>query len=1316
MPRPQSSRLRSIVRVISFVVAAAAAVSAAGGLRGAAARAPAATLQQPAAVDPCAAPANRIVAENCRPGTPRERWDVNGSGDPEIQGFAAEMSVNPGETIQFKIRTHSARYRIDIFRMGWYGGAGARLVDTIRPSAPLPQPQPDCRVHAGTRLVDCGNWRVSASWRVPADGVSGIYAARLVREDDDPLPWRSEGTRQPPSRRPDPLPHRYGALGLGRLRDAMPEPRASHIVFVVRDDGSRSDILLQTADPTWVAFNRYGGASLYGSFPTLGGQTGGGGNASIRTRAFKVSYNRPLDRDNSLADQFFNSEYPLVRWLERNGYDVTYVSGLDTDRRGDLIRQHRVFVSAGHDAYWSDAQRRHVEAARDAGVHLAFMGGGVAFWRTRYEASIDGSDTPYRTLVSYKESLSDGKLDPVKEEWTGAWRDGREFNPEGGRPENALTGTIATVGGSRNDRVGVPARYGRLPFWRNTEVAALADGETATLGHGILGPGWDEDLDNGARPAGLVRLSETTIDGVPYLQDWGLTWDSGTATHAMTLYRAASGALVFSAGTPQFAWGLDEHHTYWTGTARVRPHPEGPVPALQQATVNLLADMGVQPHRLQPELRRAERAADPLAPMPAPAATARAGVAPGDQRASAPPRPASDPCAAPANAIVAENCRPGNPSTEWDVNGAGDPSIQGFSTDISYNVGETAQFKVRTDSSRYRIDIYRTGYYGGLGARLVATLKPSAPLPQAQPECVADWSVRLYDCGNWGVSASWPIPAGAVSGVYIARLVREDGAATWRADGSLEPGPRPPAAPHAYGALGLGRLRNPIREPRASHIVFLVRDDASRAPIVVHTSDTTWVAYNLYGLGSTYNGLTAAGEQAGRNQRAYKVSYNRPLLNRGQSRVNQYFNAEYPLVRWLERNGYDVTYLAGVDTERRGERIRNHRLFISVGHDEYWSAEQRRHVEAARDAGVNLAFMSGNEVFWKTRMEPSIDGTATPHRTLVVYKETHTVDTDTGEIQPPRKIDPTNIWTGTWRDAVAVNPEGAQPENALTGTIFTVNANRQDPLIVPAGYGKLRFWRNTEAARLQAGRQLVVGIAMLGHEWDEDLDNGFRPAGLIRLSETTIDGVPYPVDAGSVYDTGTATHTLTLYRAPSGALVFGGGCVQYTWGLDNVHDNPTARGVAANPYSFRVAPDPYGPSRTIQQATVNLFADMGIQPANLQGDLVPATASTDRRAPLSRITSPTGAVAPGTTVTITGTATDAEGVVAGVEISLDGGRRWHPAVGTDRWRYEWQVPAGTGTAVLMTRASDDSVNVEVPKTRVTITYGRPTGGGPPASR
>jgi hypothetical protein len=126
--------------------------------------------------------------------------------------------------------------------------------------------------------------------------------------------------------------------------------------------------------------------------------------------------------------------------------------------------------------------------------------------------------------------------------------------------------------------------------------------------------------------------------------------------------------------------------------------------------------------------------------------------------------------------------------------------------------------------------------------------------------------------------------------------------------------------------------------------------------------------------------------------RAYKVSYNRPFKTRDPFSMDApesfFFNAEYPMVRWLEANGYDVSYFSGVDSASRGQELLEHRTFLSVGHDEYWSNQMRNTVETARDGGVNVAFFSGNEIFWKTRWEPSITGAMTPFRTLVCYKET----------------------------------------------------------------------------------------------------------------------------------------------------------------------------------------------------------------------------------------------------------------------------------------------------------------------------------------
>ena len=605
-------------------------------------------------------------------------------------------------------------------------------------------------------------------------------------------------------------------------------------------------------------------------------------------------------------------------------------------------------------------------------------------------------------------------------------------------------------------------------------------------------------------------------------------------------------------------------------------------------------------------------------------------------------------CGSPANQVVAENCLPGNPSSQWDVgpNSAGDTTIQGFATDISVNQGSTIYFKINTPVSAYTITIYRMGYYGGMGARQVAQITPSVPLPQIQPACLTDNSTGLMDCGNWGVTASWQVPANAVSGIYFAHLVRSDTGGD-------------------------------------SQIVFVVRNDASTSQIMYQTSDETWQAYNYYGGGSLYGQNTPVFDL---NNRSYKVSYNRPFLTRSfQEESDSYvFGAEFAMVQWLESNGYDVTYSTSVDAARSGQLIQNHKVFMDAGHDEYWSGPRRANVQAARDAGVNLAFFSGNEMFWKTRWENSIDGTKTPYRTLVCYKETLAF----AQIDP---LDPPT-WTGTWRDPSFSPPaDGGKPENAMTGTLFMVNGTGSDnqgdqQITIPAADGKMRFWRNTAVASLAANASYSLPVGTLGYEWDVDPDNGFRPAGAFHLSTSTYTLTSdYLLDYGATYGAGAATHHLMTYRAPSGALVFGAGTVNWSWALNSNHDNPF--------YYNTPNPDP-----NAQQATVNLLADMGAQPATLQPGLVAATASTDKTPPISVIASPASgaALSTGNTITISGTATDSGGgVVAGVEVSADGGNTWHPATGRGSWSYSW-TPNAIGSPTLLSRAVDDSGNLETP--------------------
>ena len=600
----------------------------------------------------------------------------------------------------------------------------------------------------------------------------------------------------------------------------------------------------------------------------------------------------------------------------------------------------------------------------------------------------------------------------------------------------------------------------------------------------------------------------------------------------------------------------------------------------------------------------------------------------------------ADPCGTGSNPIVCENSKPGTPMSDWFA-GSSWGDIAGFPAKMSLQPGETLPFKVQSPSP-YHVKIYRLGWYGGDGARLVSTPAQAAQTYPAtyasqRPSCLKDQPTGLMDCGNWATTASWTVPSDAVSGLYVANFDQADG-------NGLMPYP------------------------------FVVRNDSSHSEIVVQTSDQTWQAYNDWGGTNLYDGQGPAPDG-----RAYKVSYNRPMDISGDNGV---YGSEFEMIAWLERNGYDLSYVSGLDTATRGASLlANHRMFMSQGHDEYWTQEQFTNVLNARKAGQHQTYFAGNEIFWKTRLEPSIDGSGTANRTLVCYKETKL------KFPTPNGVpDPSNVWTGTWMDPDStLEGEPYRPQNMLTGSLFQVNGPRNDAITVPAAFAKMRLWRNTSVAGLTGNQVATFPTGTLGYEWNSDVENASRPAGQIRMSSTTLDinDGNYLLDWGNNYGNGTATHSLVAFRDPtSKALVFGSGTVQWSWGLTNV---PTA-----DPDGGVVTAD-----KRMQQATVNILADMGLQPKSLQSDLVPATASTDTAGPAVTVTSPApnGSVPALRQITVTGTAADSGGgVVARVEVSTDGGTTWKAAEGTGSWSYKW-TPMAQGPVQLKVRAVDDSVNI-----------------------
>lgn len=430
-----------------------------------------------------------------------------------------------------------------------------------------------------------------------------------------------------------------------------------------------------------------------------------------------------------------------------------------------------------------------------------------------------------------------------------------------------------------------------------------------------------------------------------------------------------------------------------------------------------------------------------------------------------------------------------------------------------------------------------------------------------------------------------------------------------------------------------------------------MRDDYGKSDLLFQTSDATWQAYNTYSQ-NLYSG-------------AHKVSYNRPLYV--TKTPSQIIGAEYPMIRWLERNGFDVSYTTNVDTHRRGYLLLpntgHHKVFLSVGHDEYWSGEMRNNVTAARNAGLNLAFFSGNEVHWKTRYESTAPsaGASTANRTLVCYKESY--------CSPD--LTTSNARTSTWANS-------GRPENELTGQTDCIAEDLNHPLSVPASYQKLRFWRHTSLAT--TGQPLQVPD-MVGYEWDPESKEfqDHYPKGRIRLSESVING---------------RVHHASLYRHSNGAWVFGAGTISWSWGLDK---------------SSATLPEP--PNRDIQQATLNLLLDMGVaNPTTVQSNLhIDSIPLVDGVAPSVSITSPSAPLSLGEKVVISGTATDNR-VVAGVEVSTNKGATWRAADwqaagSTGTWQFTWMPPT-LGKASIRVRSFDDFGNWSLVDS-LAVTVGRP---------
>jgi hypothetical protein len=456
---------------------------------------------------------NLIQVENARPGT-RDWMITNVAIDPAtkyrspaIEGYCSHASVRAGDTLSIFVSTRPAsRFTIDIYRTGWYGGDGGRLMASLGEFAGSEEPDPPV---GDKRLRRCA-WRAATEFTIPADWPSGVYLGKLT---------------------------------------SLAEGRQSYVVFVVRDD-RRADFLLQASDFTWQAYNRWPDQfALYDD----------GKNQWYWGGGVQVGFDRPYGKYCQIVDQplsvgsgeWFLWEFPLAFWMESQGYDVSYISNLDTHRDPAGLLRARGLLSVGHDEYWTIEMFRNVQAAIAAGVNVAFLSGNAVCGRI----VLDDRQRAFERVGVY--------------------------GPPGGTREFASMMTLAHERPYANELVGAhstgPVTGGadwictRPDHW----VHAGTGMQQGDVIPGLIGWEWHGD------PAPIPSLEVVATgptQAAPGKPNGG--------TYTATVYTGPKGNYVFNAATCWWADGLSAPPGY------VRPSvytsPRGPDDRVQRITHNLL--------------------------------------------------------------------------------------------------------------------------------------------------------------------------------------------------------------------------------------------------------------------------------------------------------------------------------------------------------------------------------------------------------------------------------------------------------------------------------------------------------------------------------------------------------------------------------------------------------------------------------------------------------------------------------------------------------------------------------------------------------
>ncbi|MBP6218574.1 MAG: hypothetical protein KA436_08310 [Oligoflexales bacterium] len=457
---------------------------------------------------------NRILRENQKPASPY--WVLqNPALQREIEGYAGLTSIEKGQSLDVFVNTKAENFTWELFRLGWYGGGGARLVEG--PKIERGQKQKVCPIQEERgALIEC-DWQKSFTIHTAdyTDLVSGFYLIRLTE--------------------------------IATRKDSV-------VLFVLREDELTSDFVFTHSVTTDLAYSPWGGRWLY-------------------YKATQTSFNRPMlppnFAPNTLAvgtGYFFSYyDYNLVRWMEKKGYDVKYITNLDVHEDEARFLNARIFLSVGHDEYWSSEMRKNLLRFRDAGKSIVFFSSNVMYWQVRFEPDAQGH--PNRRMICYRKAELDPELQAAKK--TTRFRD-----PALSDPEASLIG-VQMDGDFPFMETDITIRDASHWLFHGT---GLRDGDKL---RGMLGFEVDRMWWNS--PISTKRLAASK-----YLGQKG-----GPSFSDMTLYKSQSGALVFSSGSMQWIWGLDDTNIF--GPKRGFENP-----AVEKISQNIFAEILEPRYELEP--------------------------------------------------------------------------------------------------------------------------------------------------------------------------------------------------------------------------------------------------------------------------------------------------------------------------------------------------------------------------------------------------------------------------------------------------------------------------------------------------------------------------------------------------------------------------------------------------------------------------------------------------------------------------------------------------------------------------------------------